>query len=606
MGANEQRGRRRMPRWVPPGVEVARDYRRDWLVPDLRAGIVVTALLIPAGMGYARVAGLPPETGLYATIVPLLAYALFGPSRILVLGPDSALAPIIAAAILPLAVGDDERAVALAGLLAIMVGAILLLGGLLRLGFVTDLLSKPIRVGYLNAIALLVLISQVPPLLGFSVDGDSPVAEVGAIWSALVGGEAEPLAVAFGLGSLAVIVGLTLLRSPVPGVLVAVVAATLVTWVLGLGEQLPVVGALPSGLPAPALGGLVWADVAGLALPAAGIALVAFTDTAVFSRALAARRGETVSGSGEMAAIGSANVAAGLFGGFPISASSSRTPVAEQAGSKSQLTGVVGAVLLVLFILLAPGVTEFLPSATLAAVVVTAAARLIDVRGFVRLVGMDRVDAALSAAAFVGVFAFGVIQGIAVTIGLSLLAFVYHSWQPYRAELGRVTGLRGYHDLSRNPEGERIPGVVIVRFDAPLFFANGGLFDDFVRSRVEAAGPDIRTVILAAEPITDIDTTAIDEFVELDDWLASRGIRLVIAEMKDPVVDVLRRYGLADRFTPDRFAPTVGAAVDEITGTLRGDLEGTKWDDDGPGQPEGRPGQTDPPEQPDPPGRPGR
>ncbi|WP_229276113.1 SulP family inorganic anion transporter [Agromyces kandeliae] len=600
MAASDEQGRRRMPRWVPPGVEVARHYRRDWLVPDLRAGIVVTALLIPAGMGYARVAGLPPETGLYATIVPLLAYALFGPSRILVLGPDSALAPIIAAAILPLAVGDDERAVALAGLLAIMVGAILLLGGVLRLGFVTDLLSKPIRVGYLNAIALLVLISQVPALLGFSVDGDSPVAEVVAIWSALVGGEADPIAVAFGLGSLVVIVGLTLLRSPVPGVLVAVVAATLLTWILGLGERLPVVGALPAGLPAPALGGLEWADVAGLALPAAGIALVAFTDTAVFSRSLAARRGETVSGSAEMAAIGSANVASGLFGGFPISASSSRTPVAEQAGSKSQLTGVVGAVLLVLFIVLAPGVTEFLPSATLAAVVVTAAARLIDVRGFVRLVGMDRVDAALSAAAFVGVFVFGVIEGIAVTIGLSLLAFVYHSWRPYRAELGRVTGLRGYHDLSRNPEGERIPGVVIVRFDAPLFFANGGLFDDFVRSRVEAAGADVRTVILAAEPITDIDTTAVDEFVELDDWLANRGIRLVIAEMKDPVVDVLRRYGLADRFTPDRFAPTVGAAVDEITGTLRGDLEGTKWDADRPDDREGPSG----PDGPEHPGRP--
>jgi MFS superfamily sulfate permease-like transporter len=157
---------------------------------------------------------------------------------------------------------------------------------------------------------------------------------------------------------------------------------------------------------------------------------------------------------------------------------------------------------------------------------------------------------------------------------------VIHSWRPYRAELGRVSGLRGYHDLSRYPEGERIPGVVIVRFDAPLFFANGGLFDDYVRSRVETAGPGIRTVILAAEPITDIDTTAVDELLELDDWLASRGIRLVIAEMKDPVVDVLRRYGVDDRFTPERFAPTVGAAVDEVTGTLRGDLEGTKWDGD--------------------------
>jgi high affinity sulfate transporter 1 len=570
-----------MSRWMPPGIRTARHYRREWLWPDLRAGLVVTALLIPAGMGYAQVAGLPPETGLYATIVPLIAYAVVGPSRILVLGPDSALGPIIAAAILPLALGDDERAVALAGLLALMVGAILLLGGILRLGFVTDLLSKPIRVGYLNAIALIVIISQVPALLGFSTDADSPVGELLGIWTGVADGEVQLLPLAFGLGSLAVIVTLTVVKSRVPGVLAAVVGAMVLTAVLGLSDELPVVGALPQGLPAPALGGLQWADVAALALPAAGIALVAFADAGVLSRTLAARRGESVSGSREMAAIGTSNIAAGLFGGFPITASSSRTPVAEQAGSKSQLTGVVGAVLLVLFMLLAPGLTEFLPSATLAAVVIFAASRLIDVTGLLRLLRMDRVDAALSAAAFIGVFVFGVLEGIAVTIGLSLLAFVNQSWRPYRAELGRVTGLRGYHDLSRYPEGERIPGVVIVRFDAPLFFANGGLFDDFVRSRVEAAGPGIRTVILAAEPITGVDTTAADELVELDDWLAVRGIRLVIAEMKDPVVDVLRDYGLTHRFTPDRFAPTVGAAVDDVTGTLRGDLEGTKWEGDG-------------------------
>jgi MFS superfamily sulfate permease-like transporter len=202
------------------------------------------------------------------------------------------------------------------------------------------------------------------------------------------------------------------------------------------------------------------------------------------------------------------------------------------------------------------------------------------VRGFIRLARMDRIDAGLSVAAFVGVLVFGVLEGIVVTIALSMLAFVQHSWRPYKAELGRVTGLRGYHDLSRYPEGTRLPGIIIVRFDAPLFFANGAIFDDYVRSRVEAAGPGITTVILAAEPITDIDTTAMDELVELDDYLMNNGIRLILAEMKDPVVDVLRRYGLADRFTPDRFASTVGAAVDELTGTLRGDLDGTKWDED--------------------------
>ena len=248
-------------RWLP-GVDVLRQYRRKWLWPDIRAGIVVTALLIPAGMGYAVAAGLPPETGLYATIIPLLAYAVFGPSRILVLGPDSALAPIIAASILPLALGDDSRAVALAGLLAIMVGVLLLLGGILRLGFVTDLLSKPIRVGYLNAVALLVIISQVPRLLGFSIDSVSPLQDVAAIVEGVVAGEVQLLAMLFGVASLIVIVVLRWVRSPVPGVLVVVVVATAITAIFGLSGSLPVVGALPQGLPAPALGGLEWADVA--------------------------------------------------------------------------------------------------------------------------------------------------------------------------------------------------------------------------------------------------------------------------------------------------------------------------------------------------------
>ncbi|CAN5581316.1 sulfate permease [soil metagenome] len=563
-----------------PGVAVLRTYERAWLWPDVRAGIVVTALLIPAGMGYAVASGLPPQSGLYATIVPLLAYAVFGPSRVLVLGPDSALAPIIAASILPLALGSEARAVALAGLLGIMVGVFLLVGGLLRLGFVTDLLSKPIRVGYLNAVALIVIISQVPKLLGFSIDAVAPAQDVLGIIREIARGEVLPLAAAFGVGSLAVIFVMRWLRSPVPGVLVVVVVATAITAILGLSGSLPVVGALPQGLPSPMLGGLEWADVWSLLLPAAGIALVAFTDTAVLSRALSARRGESVDGSQEMSGIGLANIAGGLLGGFPVSASSSRTPVAEQAGSRTQLTGVVGAALLIAFILLAPGVTAFLPAATLAAVVIAAAASLIDVRGFRRLVRMDRIDAALSLAAFAGVLVFGVLEGIVVTIALSMLAFVQHSWRPYKAELGRVSGLRGYHDLSRYPEGERLPGIVIVRFDAPLFFANGAIFDDYVRSRVRAAGPGITAVILAAEPITDIDTTAMDELVDLDDYLAKHGIRLILAEMKDPVVDVLRRYGLTERFTPDRFASTVGAAVDELTGTLRGDLDGTKWDED--------------------------
>ncbi|WBM80720.1 STAS domain-containing protein [Cryobacterium breve] len=564
-------------KWVP-GVATALSYQRSWLLKDLRAGAILTALLIPVGIGYAEVAGLPPETGLFATIVPLFAYAVFGPYRILVLAPDSALAPIIAAAILPLAAGDSSRAVALAGLLGVMVGAVLILGGLLRLGFVTDLLSKPLRVGYLNALAVIVILSQIPPLLGFSISSESPLGDAIAIVTGIVGGQVNPTATLFGMGSLAVILVLVWTKSRIPGILVAVLASMVLTWLLGLHEGIPVVGALPAGLPAPALTGLQGADVVGLALPALGMALIAFADTAVLSRTFAARRGDNVDGSQEMVAVGASNLFAGLLGGFPISASSSRTAAAENAGARSQLAGIAGAVLLVLFMLFAPGLTDYLPSATIAAVVMVAAAGLIDITGFVALVRMSKTDAVLSVTAFLGVLVVGVIEGIIVAVALSLGEFVGHAWRPYRAELGRIRGLRGYHDLSRHPEGERLPGIVIVRFDAPLFFANGGIFDDYVRATVNAAGKDVRTVILAAEPITDIDTTAVDELLELDEFLTKRGATLIFAEMKGPVKDVLRHYGLGKRFPPERFADTVGAAVDAATGTLRGDLDGTQWE----------------------------
>ena len=560
-----------LQRWLP-GLSVARRYERKWLRPDLLAGIVLTALLIPAGMGYAEAAGLPPEAGLYATIVPLLVYALVGPSRILVLGPDSSLAPIIAATVLPLAAGDEQRAIALAGLLAILMGAALILGGILRLGFVTDLLSNPIRVGYLNGVALVVIVSQIPKLLGFSVNADALIPKVRETVEAIGNGKVNGTALLIGVASLVVIVVPRLLGIRVPGVLIAVVGSIIVVAALGLEDELPVVGALPQGLPAPALSGLEWGDVASLIGPALGIALIAFADTAVISRTFAARRGETVDGSQEMAAVGMASMAGGLLGGFPVSASSSRTPVAEQAGAKSQLVGVIGALLIIAFILLAPGLTRYLPDSTLAAVVIVAATSLLDVPAVVRLLRINRGEGVLSVAAFLGVALVGVLQGIVIAVGLSLMAFVNQAWRPYRAELVRVAGLRGYHDVSRHPEGDRIPGVVIVRFDAPLFFANGGMFDDYVRQVVADAGPGVRTVILAAEPITDVDTTAADELVELDDFLTSRGIELLIAEMKGPVKDELERYGLGGRFDASRHYPTVGAAVDQLTRTLRYDI----------------------------------
>ncbi|MBV6757809.1 SulP family inorganic anion transporter [Rhodococcus opacus] len=546
-----------------PGIVTARAYRREWLRPDITAGLVLTALLIPAGMGYAEAAGLPAYAGLYATIVPLLAYAVVGPSKILVLGPDSSLAPLIAAAVLPLAVTDDpESALALAGILGVLMGLILLVGGFLHLGFVTELLSKPIRLGYLNAIALIVVVGQLPKLLGFDVDASGLIGEIGGIGKAVFGGDIDPVAAAVGLGSLAVIVAFRIWIPRIPGVLVAVVGAMILSAALGLTDDIGMVGALPSGLPLPSFGGVDWGDVGQLVGPAAGIALIAFADTGVLSRTFAARRGEDVNGSTEMKAVGVANIAGGLFGGFPISASGSRTPVAEQSGARTQLACVVGAVAVLVFVLVAPGVTAYLPDATLGAVVIVAATALVDVDGMVRMWRMSSVEFGLAVAAFLGVALVGVLQGILVAIGLSFVAVVAQAWQPYRTELVRTADRPGFHDVERHPGGDRIPGLVLVRFDAPLFFANGEIFDEYVRSVVAEAPTPVEWVVVAAEPITGLDTTAVDELVDLDTYLEGKGIHLAFAEMKGPIKDRLILFGVGDRFDATHFYPTIESAVE--------------------------------------------
>ncbi|GAB84521.1 SulP family inorganic anion transporter [Gordonia rubripertincta] len=548
--------------WRLPGLATARSYKREWLRTDIVAGLVLTALLIPAGMGYAEAAGLPAYAGLWATIVPLLAYAVVGPSKILVLGPDSSLAPLIAAAVLPLAaVGDPEDALALAGILAVLVGAILVLGGFLRLGFVTELLSKPLRIGYLNAIALIVVVGQLPKLLGFSVDASGLFAEIGEIVGSVVAGDVDNVAAAMGIAGLVVIVAFRRWLPRIPGVLVAVVGSIVATALLGLDDDIEMVGALPEGLPLPQFGGVDWDDVLSLLGPAAGIALIAFADSGVLSRTFAARHGEDVDGSTEMKAIGTANIASGLFGGFPISASGSRTPVAEQAGARTQLAGVVGAAAVLVFVLVAPGVTAYLPDATLAAVVIVAATALLDVPGMVRMWRLSRIEFALALAAFVGVALVGVLEGILVAIGLSFVAVVARAWQPYRTELVELAGT-GFHDVNRHPEGHRIPGLVLIRFDAPLFFANGSIFADHVRKVLARGETPIEWVIIAAEPITGLDTTAVDELVDLDRALESSSIRLVFAELKGPVKDRVIRYGVADRFDESRFFPTIESAVE--------------------------------------------
>jgi high affinity sulfate transporter 1 len=553
--------RARWGRWLP-GLQIVSRYEASWLPHDLMAGLVLTTMLVPVGIAYAVASGVPGIYGLYATIVPLLAYALFGPSRILVLGPDSSLAPVILAVVLPLAGGDPMRAVGVASMLAIVSGLVCILLGVMRLGFLTELLSKPIRYGYMNGIALTVLISQLPKLFGFSIDSDGPLRDLWQIAESVLGGQANWTAFAVGAATLTAILLLKRFER-VPVILIAVVGATAAVGVFGLDEAgVKVLGRLPQGLPSFAL---PWIDLAGLKevlIGGCAVAMVSFADTSVLSRTYAARTGSQVDPNQEMVGLGAANLAAGLFQGFPISSSSSRTPVAEASGAKTQLTGVVGAVSVALLLLLAPNLMEHLPTSALAAVVIAAAIGLFEFVDLRRIFRIQRWEFWLSVACFLGVAVLGVIPGIGLAIVISVVEFLWDGWRPYDAVLGRVDGIRGYHDIKRFPDARLIPGLVLFRWDAPLFFANAEQFHQRVLQAIAASPTPVRRIIVAAEPVTSIDVTSADMLAELQQTLRASRIELQFAEMKDPVKDKLKRFEMLERFGAASFYPTVGAAVD--------------------------------------------
>jgi len=527
------------------------------------AGLVLTAMLVPVGIAYAVASGVPGIYGLYATIVPLLAYAVFGPSRILVLGPDSSLAAVILAVVLPLSAGDPKVAIAVASGMAVVSGLVCIVIGMLGLGFVTELLSKPIRYGYMNGIALTVLISQLPKLLGFSVDGVGPIRDVIQIVMAVRAGKTNWTACAIGIGTLVLILVLKRFKR-VPGLLIAVVAATLVVGVLDLDQTaaVKVLGPLPQGLPSFALPLFDPAFLGKVIVGGCAVAMVSFADTSVLSRTYAAKTRTHVDPNQEMIGLGAANLAAGLFQGFPISSSSSRTPVAEAAGAQTQVTGVVGALAVALLLVFAPTLLADLPSSALAAVVIAAAIGLFEFADLRRIHRIQPWEFWLSIACFVGVAVFGVIYGIGIAITVAVLEFLWDAWRPHFAVLGRVDGIRGYHDVTRYPQARHVPGLVLFRWDAPLFFANAELFHQRLLEAVARSPTPVRRIVVAAEPLTGIDVTAGDMLAELQQELRERDIQLRFAELKDPVKDALRRLEIFDLFGPDGFYPTIGAAVD--------------------------------------------
>ena len=547
-------------------------YRLSGLRRDLPAGLALTALLVPQGMAYATLAGLPAVTGLYTTVACLTAYALVGPSRILVLGPDSSVSPLIFAALVPLGATDDPgTAIALAGMLAVLVGLMEIALGAGRFGFVASLLSKPVQIGYLNGLALVIIAGQLPALCGFSTDSTSFAGDLSSFARGL--DAADPAALLVGLGALAVLIGAAFLPARVPGVLIAVVAATVVVGVFDLADQgVPVVGQLPQGLPRPALPWTDLADVGPLALAAAGIVLVSLADTIAVSTAFAARRSEHVDPDREIVAVGAANLATGLFSGFAVSASSTRTAVAEESGSTSQVSGLIGAAAVAFLLLIAPGLLSDLPISALAAVVIVAAFRLVDLTTLRRLARWPT-SLVLSVAATFGVVFLGVLEGVIVAVGLSILFFFRRFWWPEDETLGRVDGLRGWHSIDRYSGAATLPGVVIYRFEAPLFFANATVFQERVRELVRSADPPAKHLILQCEAISDIDVTAADALAALHDELETQGVDLAFVELRDRLRELLDAYDLHGEVDDGPFYRSVKEALEAITGERFGNID---------------------------------
>jgi high affinity sulfate transporter 1 len=482
---------------------------------------------------------------------------------VLVLGPDSSISPLIFAAITPLlVVGDDpSKAIALAGMLALLVGLIEIGLGLGKLGFVADLLASEVQVGYMNGLAITIIVGQVPKLFGFSTDADTFAGEIRAIVESL--DQTLVPALLIGAAVLATLLILPRITSRIPAVLVAVVGATIVSAVLDLSDDgVATVGSLPQGFPAPSLPWTSLQDLGPMAIAAVGITLVSLTDTIATASSFAARRGEEVQPNQEMIGIGAANLAAGVVQGFAVSTSGSRTAVAEQTGARTQLTGVIGAGVVLVLLLFLNSLLADLPQSVLAAVVIAAALSLMDVAVLRRYARVRPSAVILSLIATLGVIILGVLPGIALAILLAVLLFFHRSWWPHGSVLGRAEGIDGWHSLDDHPGASEMDDVVVYRWEAPLFFANAGAFRNQIRHLVHVRRP--AWVVLQCEAITDIDVTAAEMLEQLDLELNADGVHLAFAEMRTRLQDLTYRYGLFDTLDRDHFYPTLDAALAAI------------------------------------------
>jgi high affinity sulfate transporter 1 len=546
---------------ILPGLAQFRGYQREWLRGDMVAGLTVAAYLVPQVMAYATVAGLPPVVGLWAALVPLAVYAVLGSSRQLSVGPESTTALMTATALGPLAAGDPGRYAALAAAVALLVGAICFIGGMIRLGMLADLLSRPVLVGYMTGVAVIMIGSQLGKVTGVSVKGDEFVAQVRSFAAGLT--EVHWPTIAFSAAVLLVLLVLARVAPRVPGPLIAMLLATAAVAVFSLDHNgIKVIGEIPGGLPVPGLPGIPAAELTAMLIPAAGIAIVAFSDNVLTARTFAARHNQRVDANAELRALGVCNVGTGLLHGFPVSSSGSRTALGDALGSRTQLYSVVTLVFVLVVMLAGRGVLSNFPMAALGALVVYAALRLVDVPEFKRLARFRRSELILAVATTASVLLFGVLYGVLVAIALSILDLLRRVARPHDAILGFVPGVAGMHDLDDYPDADAVPGLVVYRYDAPLFFANAENFRERALAAVDDSPVPVEWFVLNAEANVEVDLTALDILDQLRSELASRGIVFAMARVKQDLRDALEAAGLVDKIGEDRIFMTLPTAVE--------------------------------------------
>jgi high affinity sulfate transporter 1 len=543
------------PRSLPDLVRLG-EYRRAWLRPDVLAGLTVAAMLVPQAMAYAELGGLPPSAGFRAALIALPVYALIGTSRHLGIGPEPGTAVLSALAVAPMAAGDPDRYLALMAALAGLVGLIALLAGVLRLGFVADLLSKPVLVGYITGVGLTLLSSQLRAFTGVPVDAESFFPRFTQFFGRL--DQIDEATVTIGLATLAVILVLRRYRPELPGALIGLAGALIAVAVLDL--DVAVVGSIEAALPTPKVPDVTVDDLVELAPAAAGVALIGYTDNILTARSIAARERYDIDPDRELLALGAMNAAGGLGGGFPVSSSASRSFVPATLGSKSQLSSVVTLVATLLTLLVGRSLLAEIPRAGLAAVIVAAAFAVIDFQGFRRLASISGAETVLAAATALAVITTDLLVGVLVALALSVVITVSRVARPHDAVLGEGEGLDGWISLD-DPRAASLPGLLVYRFDAPLFFANAEYFRERLATALEDNPGEETHVVLDFEGIGSIDTTAVDHLDELFTDMKRQGITLSVARANEKVTAVLVRSGLTDRLGPDRIFPTINAAV---------------------------------------------